>query len=284
VVKAGQPLIELESPEVGRARAAQLTAAARAELGRSALARKQSLSADQIVPQRELQAAQAELAEAEAEQRGAEQTLAALSAQRGQGGRFTLLADLAGTVLERDAPRGRMLEPGQRLFAIADLGRLWLVAHAFERDALRIRSGSTAQVSFAALPGQTFAGQVARIGNQVDPSSRTLDVLLTVDNPERLLRPGMSASARLPLGASNATVVAVPVAALQRLPQGWCVFIALPEEGAFAIRAVGRGRDLGGEVEVVSGLRAGEHVVVDGAFLLKAEADKARGGGEEHHH
>jgi cobalt-zinc-cadmium efflux system membrane fusion protein len=54
-------------------------------------------------------------------------------------------------------------------------------------------------------------------------------------------------------------------------------------EGVFAIRAVGRGRDLGGEVEILSGLAAGERVVKDGAFLLKAEAEKARGGGDHDH-
>jgi len=50
------------------------------------------------------------------------------------------------------------------------------------------------------------------------------------------------------------------------------------------MRAVGRGRDLGNDVEVVSGLKAGEVVVVEGAFLLKAEAEKRRGGGDEHGH
>jgi membrane fusion protein, heavy metal efflux system len=56
------------------------------------------------------------------------------------------------------------------------------------------------------------------------------------------------------------------------------------EEGTFEIRAVGRGRDLGGEVEIVSGLAPGERLVVEGAFLLKAEADKDRGeGGHDHH-
>jgi cobalt-zinc-cadmium efflux system membrane fusion protein len=66
--------------------------------------------------------------------------------------------------------------------------------------------------------------------------------------------------------------------------QGWAVFLPQKDEGVFELRSVGRGRDLGGEVEVLSGLQAGERVVVEGAFLLKAEADKASGGGEEHHH
>ncbi|HEY7699211.1 MAG TPA: efflux RND transporter periplasmic adaptor subunit, partial [Vicinamibacteria bacterium] len=78
-------------------------------------------------------------------------------------------------------------------------------------------------------------------------------------------------------------VVAVPAASLQRLEERWVVF--LPRgEGAFEIRTIGRGRDLGGEVEVVSGLSPGETVVVEGAFLLKAEADKARGSSEAHEH
>ena len=70
---------------------------------------------------------------------------------------------------------------------------------------------------------------------------------------------------------------------MQRIEDDWVVF--LPRgEGAFEIRAVGRGRDLGGEIEVVSGLSPGETVIVEGAFLLKAEADKARGAGEAHEH
>jgi cobalt-zinc-cadmium efflux system membrane fusion protein len=172
---------------------------------------------------------------------------------------------------------------------VSDLARLWLIVHAFERDALRVRTGSSARVTFPALPGQTFGGAITRVGSRVDPVSRTIDVRIEIDNPTRLLRPGMSASAIVPLGAAEERVVAVAVEAVQRQAAGWCVFLPRAvsggEEGVFEIRKVGRGRDLGGEVEILSGLRAGERVVVDGAFLLKAEADKLRGGGEaEHHH
>ena len=77
--------------------------------------------------------------------------------------------------------------------------------------------------------------------------------------------------------------LAVPAAALQRVEENWVVFIPR-EEGTFEIRTVGRGRDLGGEVEILSGLKGGETVVVEGAFLLKAEAEKARSEGEQHEH
>ena len=93
----------------------------------------------------------------------------------------------------------------------------------------------------------------------------------------------MSASAWFPLGDARSQIVAVPAAALQRSQEGWSVFVPRAP-GAFEMREVGRGRDLGGEVEVLSGLAPGEIVVVDGAFLLKAEPEKARGDGGHHDH
>src|SRR5690606_29351449 len=276
-VTAGQPLVELESPEVGRARAAVTTARARRDAAQKAAERRRALAADKIVAQRELEATEAELAQAEAELRAAEEALSALGAARGSGPRFVLTSPVAGTVIDRAALRGRVADQSAPLFVVGDLARLWLVAHAFERDALRMRTGATARVTFPALPGESAIGTVTRIGTRVDPTSRTVDVRIEIDNPKGVLRPGMSATALAPIGDAGHTVVAVPVEAVQRRGQGWCVFIPRNEEGVFEIRPVGRGRDLGGEVEVLSGLGAGETVVVDGAFLLKAEAEKAQG-------
>jgi cobalt-zinc-cadmium efflux system membrane fusion protein len=117
----------------------------------------------------------------------------------------------------------------------------------------------------------------------VDANSRTVPIRIEIANTDGSLRPGMSASAWLALEDSADSIVAVPAAALQRTADGWCVFLPR-SEGVFEQRPIGRGRDLGGEVEVLTGLAAGEVVVVDGAFLLKAEAEKARGGGEHHDH
>jgi cobalt-zinc-cadmium efflux system membrane fusion protein len=93
----------------------------------------------------------------------------------------------------------------------------------------------------------------------------------------------MSATVSIPVGETSGDVVAVPVAAVQRVGDTWCVFVP-KGPGSFEARPIGRGRDLGGEVEILSGLAPGTEVVVDGAFLLKAEFDKARGEGAEHDH
>src|SRR5574341_148866 len=100
-------------------------------------------------------------------------------------------------------------------------------------------------------------------------------------NRGTLLRPGMSATATLPVGASGAAILTAPVASVQRVRNEWCVF--LPKDANhFEIRRIGRGRDLGGEVEVLTGLRAGETIVVDDAFLLKAQAEKGEGDHDAH--
>jgi cobalt-zinc-cadmium efflux system membrane fusion protein len=76
-------------------------------------------------------------------------------------------------------------------------------------------------------------------------------------------------------------MLTVPVASVQRVRNEWCVF--LPKDAShFEIRRIGRGRDVGTEVEVLSGLQAGDTIVVDGAFLLKAQAEKSEAGHEGH--
>ena len=121
------------------------------------------------------------------------------------------------------------------------------------------------------------------IGRQVDPGSRTVPVRIALPNSTGVLRPGMSASSRLELTGRSRSILAVPAAALQRVGERWLAFIPKAQY-EYEMRAVGRGRDLGNDIEVVSGLTAGETVVVEGAFLLKAEAEKRAGGGDEHGH
>ena len=119
------------------------------------------------------------------------------------------------------------------------------------------------------------------VGRQVERESRTVPVRIDVKNTSNLLRPGMSATAALPVGGSGEPILTVPVAAVQRVRNEWCVF--LPKDAStFEIRRIGRGRDLAGEVEILSGLSANEKIVVDGAFLLKAQAEKGEAGHDPH--
>ena len=282
-VATGAELIELESADLGRARADVAIARARADQARRSSQRKTELSGG-AVSAREVEDAAADLASAEAELRAAESSLAAFGVGTGtEGGTaFALRSPIEGTVLSREARRGEVVDAAHVLFRIADLSKLWLVVHAFERDALRAAEGGAVDVTFAALPNRAFRGTVARVGREVDAVSRTVPIRIDLDNPDGILRPGMSATARLPLGSGEG-VVGVPAEAIQRCDAGWCVFVP-KDPGHFEARPVGRGRELGSEIEILSGLLAGETVVVNGAFLLRAEAEKQEGGADEHHH
>jgi cobalt-zinc-cadmium efflux system membrane fusion protein len=287
-VRRNQPLAELTSPELGRERAEYLSASARLKLAESALERKRGLAQERIVPLREVQEAESSVGEARAALRASRAAIAAFGVEppaddgdRATASAFVLRSPVAGSVIERTAVMGQMLDPATPAFRIGNLATLWLTVHAFERDAVRIEQGVEASLYFPALPGQDFDGRVTVVGGHVERESRTVPIRIDVKNTNNLLRPGMSATATLPVGATGAPIVTVPVAAVQRVRNEWCVF--LPKDADhFEIRRIGRGRDLAGEVEVLSGLRAGETIVVDGAFLLKAQAEKGEGDHDAH--
>ena len=284
-VATGAALATLQSGELARGRSELTTAQARATLAGRALERKRALNAERIVPTREVQEAENELAAADDQVRAARASLAALGvatdATDPNPSTLVLRSPIAGTVVERAAVLGQMVEPSMPLFKIADLSTVWLTVHAFERDAVRLKVGAVARITFAAMPGQTLSGTVSFIGQRVEPESRTVPVRVDMPNADGMLRPGMSATAWLPIGDAQSRLLAVPAAALQRVRDRWCVFVP-KDERTFEIRPVGRGRDLAGEVEIVSGIKAGDTVVVDGAFLLKAEAEKSAEEHEEH--
>lgn len=286
-VKSGQALATLQSTELGRGRADVITAKARLDLANQVLERKRRLHGERIVPEREVQEAQANAAAAEADYRAARARLRALGAGADEptdSSQYSLQSPVSGTLIERKAVTGQMVDAEEVLFKVADLSTLWLTVQAFERDAVRIRPGSQVRIVFPAIPGTSYNGKVDLVGKQVNPESRTVSVRVVIRNRDGRLRPGMSASAWVTPSDETATTITVPAAALQRLGEDWVVFIPQPTKGEFEVRKVGRGRDLGGEIEILSGLTARERVVVDGAFLLKAEAEKARGAGEEHKH
>jgi cobalt-zinc-cadmium efflux system membrane fusion protein len=284
-VTKGQELAVLQSTEIGKARSEEITAQSRLQLTRQTLERKKRLAAEKIAAQREVQEAEAAVASAEAELRASRATLQALGASESaaNGSELTLRSPISGTVIERTALRGQSADPTQPLFKIADLSTVWLTVHAFERDAVRLQAGKAARVSLPALPGRNFPGKVDLVGRSVDSASRTIPVRITVANGDGVLRPGMSATAWVPFKDASEQIIAVPIASVQRIENEWYVFVPKSKD-TFELRAVGRGRDLGGEVEIVKGLQPGETVVVDGAFLLKTEAEKARGEGKEHDH
>lgn len=184
---------------------------------------------------------------------------------------LAIRSPFAGTVVESQAVAGSAVEPGDELFLISNLGTVWVMVDVYE-DALRyVDVGDPVRIVVKAHPTEEFAGRITRVGDIVDPETRTVKARAEVANSLRRLKPGMFAEATIQTrGAPAAQGLAVPVAAVQRLDDEPVVFV-VEGQGRYAARAVELGPEEAGWVRVDSGVESGERVVTDGSFLLKSE-------------
>ena len=181
---------------------------------------------------------------------------------------------VAGTIVERTVSTGAVVTPSDSLYVISDLRSLWVIAQVPEQHLSLLRSGLTVEVSVRAYPDKTFPARITTIGDALDPETRTVEVRCELNNPGRQLKTEMFATLTIHTGGSREAVVA-PLAALQNVDGEEVLFV--PEgEYSFRARRVRVGRHSGSVVEIVSGLQAGEKVVVAGAFHLKSELLKAQ--------
>ena len=181
---------------------------------------------------------------------------------------------VAGTIVERTVSTGAVVTPSDSLYVISDLRSLWVIAQVPEQHLSLLRSGLTVEVSVRAYPDKTFPARITTIGDALDPETRTVEVRCELNNPGRQLKTEMFATLTIHTGGSREAVVA-PLEALQNVDGEEVLFV--PEgEYSFRARRVRVGRHSGSVVEIVSGLQAGEKVVVAGAFHLKSELLKAQ--------
>jgi cobalt-zinc-cadmium efflux system membrane fusion protein len=187
-----------------------------------------------------------------------------------------------GVVVERHAGRGEVVGPADQLFTVADLSRLWIELDIYERNLSRVHEGQPVEVTTPAWPGRIFPGRIVYVGDIIAPESRTVRARVEVQNEDRALKPGMFATARIEVGGGPA-VVAVPRGAVQTVEGQQVVWVPGEEPGAFLARPVATGEELpDSQVAVLSGLEAGERLVVEGAFTLKSELAKSEFGGHGH--
>jgi cobalt-zinc-cadmium efflux system membrane fusion protein len=284
-VKAGQVIAILESPELARARAALAAATAKARAARLNADRIANLEAKALASGQELAAASAEAAAVEAEAAAAQQTLEAFGqgAVEAKGGsaRVIIKTPLAGYVLSRDAVQGQTVDAQHVLAVIGDLDRAYFLGRLFEKDLARARVGATAEVKLNAYPKETFDGKIETIGRQLDPAARTVTARILVTNHGDLVKVGLFGTARVVVGpATGRRGVVVPSPAVMQVAGKDVVFVRQPD-GDFELHPVRLNRSAGGRVEILSGLRAGEEVVVAGGFTIKSAILKSTFGEEE---
>ncbi len=183
-----------------------------------------------------------------------------------------LRAPFDGRVITRNITRGEVVETEQKLFTVANLTDVWVIGNVPEKDVRFIRKDQKVNVVLAAYPHAIFSGTITYVGDVLDPATRTMNLRVTVPNPERLLKPEMFAIVSV-FATSSPDALSVPLASVQDGPGGKMVFVQR-EDGAFEARTVKLGDEEGDVVRVLEGVKAGEQVVTKGSFALKSEMER----------
>ena len=178
-------------------------------------------------------------------------------------------ATLGGVVLERLVTTGTAVTTGTPLFVVSDLSRLWAIAEIDEARLPLLAVGRSAELAVAAYPERAFPARIIAIGDSLNPDTRRVTARIEVENRKGPLKPQMYATVRVPTG-EEVRIVVIPAAAVQKIDQQPVVFIE-DRPGHFVPRTVVAGRERGGAVEIVEGLRPGERIATTGTFLLKSK-------------
>jgi cobalt-zinc-cadmium efflux system membrane fusion protein len=276
-VKSGAVLAMLDSTELGQAKVEYLKTQTFLELARTNYEREKNLFDQKISARKDVLAAEAEYRRTEAEARMLHERLRlyglsdqAIANLNHAPSHYFLTAPGAGVVIEKEITQGEVVEPAKKVFSISDLSTVWVLLNIHEKDLAKVKQDATVKIKTESYPGEVFAGKVAYIGNIVDPQSRTVLMRVAVPNPRMRLKPGMFATAEVVTGVSSSQAIMIPSSAIQKIEGKPSAFVQ-EKDGAFAKRPLELGREFGTSVEVKSGLKEGELVVVEGAFTLKSE-------------
>jgi RND family efflux transporter MFP subunit len=182
---------------------------------------------------------------------------------------LTLNSPITGFVMERNAFAKQRIMPETALYTVADLSRVWVMADVFEYEAAAVRIGTPATLTLSYLPGRTFRGRVNYILPQVDAATRTLKVRIEFANPDFALKPEMYGEVEFQTGGGRRLVVAQT--AVLNSGDRQVVFVDRGK-GYFEPREVKTGARSDGRIEILSGLQAGERIVISGNFLIDSES------------
>ena len=298
-VREGQPLARLHSHEIHDSRAQYRNAVSELQRAKSAVAyavkvrdRARRLLDLKAASQQEVDHAESDVRNAEAAQTNAENEVArhrshleeflGIPAEDdGHDDEHDLIpvrAPASGTVLVRNVTQGSVVTPSNDLFVISDLRGLWAIAEVNEEHLRKLRPGIPARITVQAWSHEPFAGRIAKLGESLDPQTRTVKVRVAVPNAAGRLKPEMYATAEIDVGASRQAIF-VSADATQEIRGETVVFVrAAPDK--FEARHVETGGVIGRSLEIVRGLRPGELVAVSGAFVLKSEYLKSSLSGE----
>ena len=184
--------------------------------------------------------------------------------------KITIYSSARGTVRKRNASVGKYFKEGQHFFELSDLKNVWVEMDVYEHDASLVQLDQDVQLQFTALPGEVLSGKIDFVAPILNADSRTLKIRTTISNIDGKLKPGMVADTTLNVEFQDASLV-VPRTAVIDTGKRKVVWVRVNDD-TFQSKIIYTGRESEGYVEIRSGLIEGEDVVIEGNFLLDAQA------------
>lgn len=286
MVKQGDVLAKITSTELTQSQLAYLKAKSASQLAEQAANRARILYKEDVIALAELQRREAEANSAKAEFRAANDQLRVQGMDQASIDRLAksgviesinnVIATIPGEIVERKINKGQVVQPADALFTVADLSILWAVSEIPESNSYLIHKGQKVNLIIPSLRNTEIEGVVAHVDSIVNPVTRTVVVRMEVSNKEGLIKPGMLAT--MMIESKPTERLLIPSSAVIREDNQDHVFIR-EDEDTYRMVSVKLGPEGKGYRPVISGLKDGQEIAVNGAFHLNAERKRQLTGG-----
>lgn len=279
IVKEGQPLLYVASPDITAAVSTYRKAQNRLALAKANLDRSSDLLEHKAIAQRDFEQARADYNDASTDLETARQALrilgvspADIQAAEQQNSpirpELPMRAPISGTVVQKMVNPGQVIQAGATTaFVISNVSTVWVQAHLYEKDLRDVRIGDTADVRSASFP-DVFKARVTYIGSMLDPATRTTPVRVVTANPKGFLKKDQFVDVVIHDKATHEALV-VPTSAVLYDAENLPFVYVQVEPGKFAQRQITLGAQRTDVTEVASGLKAGDQVVTQGSLFLQ---------------
>ena len=279
-VRRGDPLLEVASPDFSLLRASYLKAKNSSDLADKNYQRAQDLYAHHAIAEADLLQAESAKNQAQADLTASEQSLRILGvtqfdkiADVSPSADIPVLAPISGEVVDRQCSPGQLLQAGTtQCFTISDMTTVWVLVNVYQNQLAYVHNGEEVTVQTDAYP-QTFHGKISYLSPALDPTTRTLQARIVAENPGYRLKNQMYVTATVVAGTIR-NAITVPAAAVLRNTENQpFVYVqnGSAQNGAaqFARRMVEIGETQDSQIQILSGLAAGDKVVADGSLFLQ---------------
>ena len=274
-VRAGQPLLYVASPDYSQLRSSYLKARDAFRLADLNNRRAQDLYAHKAISQRDLEVAQSDRDQAEADLQASEQALHVLGVSNPEklvtdapSPEIPVLAPVAGEVVERLVAPGQLMQAGgTQCFTISNMSTVWVLANIYQNDLPYVHVGDPVTVETDAYPG-VVRGRISYLAPALDPTTRTLQARIVASNPGERLKKDMFVTVNV-RASTISNALTVPDSAVLRDNENMPFVYVLSANNQAARRPVTIGESQGGKTQILTGLQAGDRIIGDGSLFLQ---------------